>query len=120
MKDTLDDERLAYIVFHRMCQEDPKTQIDEHIYQRMLHGMFSNDEKLKTHMVCIYKKFNVLDVDGRLNKKIIITKWEERVFGEQLEKLYNCLVDTSIQTETIWSWLKCQNKHGFSLFMGQN
>lgn len=101
---------------HKACQDDPKTFADEGLVQKLFEGIFTEDQQLKVHMVCMYKGFHLMKHNGKLNRDVLKRKWAEHASGPLLHKLDHCLVEKSTPEETSWELMKCQHNIGVSLY----
>ncbi|CAH0555822.1 unnamed protein product [Brassicogethes aeneus] len=93
---------------HKKCQEDPKTTADEDLVKKVRDGIFTEDEKVKIHMLCMQQGFNIITADGKVNEEKLKSKWADHFDADSQAKLQKCLVNKDTAVETSWALLKCE------------
>lgn len=110
VKDLTEAEKDRFKEIHKKCMDDPATSADEDLLKKVHQGVYTDDEKVKVHMLCMAKGLKFLTEDGKLNTDWVKNKWEEHYNGDDLTKLNACLVQKDTPVETSWALLKCQHE----------
>nr|APG79378.1 pheromone binding protein 17 [Cyrtotrachelus buqueti] len=80
---------------YKQCVE--QTHVDQNVLQQARAGNFTDDPKLKDHILCITKKIGFQDEAGHLQKEVIQKKLKEAVKGneDQTKKLMEACAITN-------------------------
>ncbi|CAH0553035.1 unnamed protein product [Brassicogethes aeneus] len=103
-------EKTKFVAIHKKCQADPKTFVDEDLVTKTIQGIFTEDQQLKIHMLCMNQGFNYIQPGGGLNEAILKQKWSAHYDGSDYTNLLKCLVNKSNDVETSWDMLICKHK----------
>lgn len=104
------DGKAKFRAVHRACQEDPKTSVPEEQIMRLFRGEWIENEKLKLHIVCMYKGLGVIDDDDIIDGDILRKQWAEQYSKEDYNKLLDCLIAYDTLIDTVWELRKCKQK----------
>lgn len=89
---------------HHECATE--TGVEEDVIKETLQGEFTEDEKLKKHILCVGQKLGFMNEGGELQTEVIKEKLGDVVdnVDELLEK---CVVDKGSPEETAFGFAKC-------------
>nr|CAI5862182.1 unnamed protein product [Callosobruchus analis] len=92
---------------HRECKAE--TGINDAVATGVMSGKFPDDEVLKKHLVCIYKKSGFMTDDGHIQKDITEVIYEATLKDEaKAAKLVKiCAVEKDTPEDTAFEMSKC-------------
>lgn len=104
----LTDEQKEKLRSHgRLCITE--TGVDKELVQKVRDGDYtSNDDKLKDFALCMLKKIELVDKDGKFNKEVAVSKVAEEDKVKVGEAIDKCLApDTVVTADIAWGYSKC-------------
>nr|UNA06113.1 odorant binding protein 29 [Cylas formicarius] len=101
-------EDLQIIMKHNPeCQKESNAQ--QSMIMGVIQGQFVEDPALKKHILCLGKKLNYIDEDGKFDADVIREKLAQSISdsGKIEDLIGKCLTEKETAEETAYQSIKC-------------